>query len=260
MDEYSYKLCPKTGRKILVTKLTGKALMSISQTNKGTAFSLRERRLFGLLGKLPDKVETISEQMSRAYKQLNSYTNPIKKNLFLYSLLNNNQTLFFALLKMHFEELLPFVYTPVIGEAVLAFCSEYRNSRGLYIGYNDIDNIDAILSNRTNRSIKVIVVTDGEGVLGIGDQGVGGIDIAIAKLMLYTLCAGIDPSETLPICLDVGTNNTNLLNDPYYLGIRNVRQTGKKYDDFISKFIDAVNRNLPGTLLHWERFFQRQCL
>ncbi len=254
MNEFEIIKDKVTGKKILQTSISGKSLLTIPQLNKGTAFSVEERLAFKLLGKLPPKIETLEEQIARSYLQFKSFNEPFKKNVFLNGLLNNNQTLFYALLRKYFAEMLPFVYTPVVGSAVIEFSSEYRYPRGLYITPNDIDNIDIIIQNRTNTNIKVIVVTDGEGVLGLGDQGVGGSDIPVAKLMLYSVCAGIDPNETLPIFLDVGTNNQKLLDDPLYMGLRHKRISQDEYDYFIGKFIESVKKNFPQVLLHWEDF------
>lgn len=249
-----FEIVEKNGKKVLYTNISGKSLLTVPQLNKGTAFSKEERMAFKLLGKLPPKIESLSEQIDRAYLQFSRFNEPFKKHIYLNAVLNNNQTLFYALLRKYFAEMLPFVYTPIVGAAAIEFSSEYRHPRGLYIPSDDIDNIDVILQNRTNTNIKAIVVTDGEGVLGLGDQGVGGSDIAVAKLMLYSVCAGIDPNETLPIFLDVGTNNQKLLDDPLYMGLRHKRIPQSDYDDFIAKFIEAVKRNFPGVLLHWEDF------
>jgi malate dehydrogenase (oxaloacetate-decarboxylating) len=254
MNEFEIIKDKVTGEKILQTNISGKSLLTIPQLNKGTAFSQKERLAFKLLGKLPPKIETLEEQIARSYLQFKSFSDPFKKNVFLNGLLNNNQTLFYALFREYFAEVLPFVYTPVVGAAVIEFSSEYRYPRGLYITPNDIDNIDMIIQNRTNTNIKVIVVTDGEGVLGLGDQGVGGSDIPVAKLMLYSVCAGIDPNETLPIFLDVGTNNQKLLDDPLYMGLRHKRIPRDEYDYFIEKFIESVKKHFPTVLLHWEDF------
>ena len=254
MNEFEVIQDNKTGEKTLYTSILGKSLLTVPQLNKGTAFSQQERLELKLLGKLPPRIETLEEQMSRAYLQFNKFNEPFKKHIYLNAVLNNNQTLFYALLRKYFAEMLPFVYTPIVGAAAIEFSSEYRHPRGLYIPSNDIDSIDTILQNRTNTNIKAIVVTDGEGVLGLGDQGVGGSDIAVAKLMLYSVCAGIDPNETLPIFLDVGTNNQKLLDDPLYMGLRHKRIPLDEYDHFIAKFIASVKKHFPGVLLHWEDF------
>lgn len=234
------------------TSLSGKLLMTVAQLNKTTAFSNEERHQFGLLGKIPYRVENLSEQMARAYAQYAQYEEDIQKHIYLNNLHDKNQVLFYRLISEHLAEMLPVIYTPTVGTAVQAFSREFRQPRGLFISYPDQEYIDEILDNRSNPDIDLIVVTDGEGVLGIGDQGIGGINIPIAKLMVYTLCAGISPLRTLPIMLDVGTNNPQLLNDPFYLGWRHERLKGKEYDDFIAKFVASVQRKFPKAFLHWE--------
>lgn len=245
---------PQSGARVIETDLKGKQLLSSPQLNKGTAFTEEERHALDLLGKLPVHIETLDDQVERAYQQYQSFQTNLSKNVFLNALHDNNQVLFYRLVQAHLCEMLPTIYTPIVGTAVKKFSHEFRRTRGLYISYQDIDRIEEILDNRTNPDIDIIVVTDGEGVLGIGDQGIGGMDIPIAKLMVYTLCAGIDHLRTLPICLDVGTNNESLLNDPMYLGLRQKRITGDAYHAFIDRFIQAVKKKFPWVFLHWEDF------
>ena len=244
----------KTGKAVIKTSITGKHLLALPQLNKGTAFSAEERLEFGLLGKLPHHVETLEEQIKRAYLQLSHYTTALQKNIYLNNLHDKNHILFYRLLCEHLEELIPIIYTPTVGQAVQTFSREYRQPRGLYISHTYQDNLEAILQNRSNPDIDLIVVTDGEGVLGIGDQGVGGMDIPVAKLMVYSACGGIDPNRTLPIFLDVGTNNPDLLDDPLYLGCRHNRIYDHEYDKFMDKFIHAVHKYFPKAFLHWEDF------
>ena len=241
-----------TGEPFIETTLSGKSLLTIPQLNKSTAFSQRERREFDLLGKLPHRIETLEEQVERAYLQFLSYKTRLQQNIYLNNLNDKNQVLFYKLLSQHLEEMLPIIYTPIVGTAVKRFSHEYRQPRGLYIAYADIDHIDEIITNRSNPEIDLIVVTDGEGVLGIGDQGIGGMDIPVAKLMVYSLCGGINPTRTLPIFLDLGTNNQDLLNDPLYLGCRHPRIEGEAYDQFIAAFVSSVQRHFPNAFLHWE--------
>src|SRR3990167_6816342 len=236
------------------TPLIGSDLLNTPKLNKGTAFSPEEREIFKLLGKLPNRIESLEEQVSRAYHQYREKQTNLGKNVYLNSLHDNNETLFYNLVGENLTEMLPIVYTLTVGEAVEKYSLELRRSRGLFIDFNDQDRIEAMLENRLNEAVDVILVTDGEGVLGIGDQGIGGMDIAIAKLMVYILCAGIDPMRTLPIQLDVGTNNEKLLKDPFYLGWRHQRISGKPYDVFIDKFVSAVRKKLPNAYLHWEDF------
>lgn len=242
----------KTKEPILETSLSGKSLLTIPQLNKGTAFTVEERHEFGLLGKLPHRVETLEEQVNRAYLQYASYSKQLQKNIYLNNLHDKNQVLFYKLLSRHLEEMLPIIYTPIVGTAVKRFSHEYRQPRGLYITHNDKNQIEEIIQNRSNPEIDLIVVTDGEGVLGIGDQGVGGMDIPVAKLMVYSLCGGIDPTRTLPIFLDVGTNNQDLLNDPLYLGCQHPRISTEEYDAFIEVFVAAIQKHFPQAFLHWE--------
>lgn len=242
------------GQEWLETSLFGKALLTIPQLNKGTAFTLEERKQFGLVGKLPPKVETLEEQITRAYQQYCQFEGLLQKNIYLTVLHNINQTLFFGLVKRHLTEMIPVIYTPIVGTRVKEFSREFRQARGLYITYEDKDQISEILDNRSNPDIDLIVVTDGERILGIGDQGIGGIDIPISKLAMYTFCGAIDPNRTLPIMLDVGTNNPDLLKDPLYLGLRQNRITGNDYDTFVKAFVTAVKEKFPKIFLHWEDF------
>ena len=238
----------------LATKLSGIDILNDPRLNKGTSFTKEERTLRKLEGLLPERVETLKEQTERAYIQYKQKNTPLQKNIFLNVLHDTNETLFFRLISDHLDEMMPIIYTPTMGEAVETFSLQFRRPRGLFISYNDKDRIEEILDNHFSDNIKIIVVTDGEGVLGIGDQGVGGIDISIGKLAIYTLCAQLDPFSTLPIQLDVGTNNSKLLNDPLYLGWRHKRISGKEYDDFIKLFVNAVKKKYPDVFLHWEDF------
>lgn len=236
------------------TSLTGKQLLSNNRLNKECAFTQEERERLELTGKLPYHVETLEDQVARTYRQYCEIEEPLEKNVFLNHIFDVNATLFYRVAQEHLEEMLPIIYTPTIGEAVQNYSLEHRASRGIFIAYPDQDRMEEIIEHRNNRTVDLIVVTDGERVLGIGDQGVGGIDIPIGKLMVYTLCAGINPLRVLPIQLDVGTNNEKLLNDPMYLGWRHQRISGEAYDEFIRKFIHTIKKKLPGVYLHWEDF------
>lgn len=254
MLDIEYTNDKNSNQTILKTSLHGKVLLTTPQLNKGTAFTDEERKSFKLQGKLPIAVETLEQQVMRAYGQISSYHDKLNKNIYLNELHDANQVLFYKLVSEHLSEMLPIIYTPIVGTAVKKFSRDYRHPRGIYLSYPERENMESILMNRSNPNIDLIVVTDGEGVLGIGDQGVGGMDIPIAKLMVYCLCGGIDPLNTLPIHLDVGTNNEDLLNDPMYLGWRHPRISGAEYDDFVEQFVTTVKKLFPSVFLHWEDF------
>jgi malate dehydrogenase (oxaloacetate-decarboxylating) len=222
--------------------------------NKGTAFTKEERSALGLDGLLPPQVETLDQQVVRAWEAYQRKTDDLERHIYLRALQDTNEVLFYRLLLDHIEETTPMVYTPVVAQACQEFSRIYRRPRGLFISYPLRDSIPAILKNRPNPEIDVIVVTDGERILGIGDQGVGGLGIPIGKLSLYSLIGGIRPERTLPIVLDVGTNNVDRLKDPEYLGWRHERVTGQAYFDFVDQFVQAVKQELPTTCLHWEDF------
>lgn len=254
MLQYKILTDPITGKERIVTDLTGKQLLSAYLLNKGTAFSYEERCALGLLGKLPAKIETLDEQVTRAYRQYKKYKSDLQRHVYLNNMHDKNEVLFYKLVTDHLVEMIPIVYTPIVGQAVKEYSHEFRQPRGLYVAFPDQDKIDLILENRTHPDVSVIVVTDGERVLGIGDQGVGAISIPIAKLMLYTMCGGLNPYYSLPIYLDVGTDNKALLDDPLYLGWRHPRIRGKEYDQFIDKFVQTVKKVMPHAFLHWEDF------
>jgi malate dehydrogenase (oxaloacetate-decarboxylating) len=251
---YPFKIIYKKNGEIshFETFLAGQGLLGSPKLNKGAAFTKAERELFELTGLLPYQTETLEQQTSRMYVQYNEHRTNLSKNIYLSVLHDYNETLFYKLASEHLEEMLPIVYTPTVGEAVQRFSLEHRKAKGLYISYKDKDKIDTILNHRLPPEVDISVVTDGEAVLGIGDQGIGGINISSAKLMVYTLCGGIHPHRTLPIQLDVGTNNLSLLNDPMYLGWRHERITGEAYDDFVDAFVRAITKKFPHLYLHWE--------
>ncbi len=240
----------------LYTHYAGPALLETPLLNKGSAFTREERAAFNLSGLLPPRYESIEEQAARAYMQYSSFGEPINKHIYLRVVQDNNETLFHRLLQNHLEEMLPIIYTPTVGDACERFSDIYRSARGLFISYADRDSLDDVLRSATKKKVKVIVVTDGERVLGLGDQGIGGMGISIGKLSLYTACGGISPAYTLPVCLDVGTNNEKLLNDPFYMGNRHRRITGDEYYEFVDKFIKAVKRRWPEALVQFEDFAQ----
>ena len=222
--------------------------------NKGTAFSEEERSELGLRGLLPTVVETLEQQVLRRYQAYQKQPTNVARHINLRALQDTNETLFYRLVSDHIEEMLPILYTPTVGVACQYFSEIYRRARGLFISYPDRDRIGEILHNRPRQEVDIIVVTDGQRVLGLGDQGIGGMGIAIGKLSLYTALGGIDPARTLPVLLDVGTDNAELLDDPVYLGWRHRRIGGADYDDFIDRFVRAVRAELPEVLLQWEDF------
>jgi len=232
----------------------GTDLLNRQMLNKGTAFTDEERGRLGLLGLLPPHVETLAEQVVRAYEAYKRKDDDLERHIYLRALQDTNEVLFYGLLLEHIEEMMPIVYTPVVAQACEQFSHIYRRPRGLFISYPLRDSIPALLRNRPNPEVDVIVVTDGERILGIGDQGAGGLGIPIGKLSLYTLIGGIHPERTLPIVLDVGTNNPERLQDPEYIGWRHERITGQPYFDFIEQFVQAVKQELPETCLQWEDF------
>ncbi len=244
----------------LYISYAGPSLLEMPLLNKGSAFTPQERIDFNLIGLLPQTVETIEEQLTRVYDQYQQCASDLDKHIYLRSIQDNNETLFFRLLDSHLEEMLPIIYTPTVGQACQEFSKIYRTHRGLFVSYPDRDRIDDILRSATKDRIRVIVVTDSERILGLGDQGIGGMGIPIGKLSLYTACGGISPAYTLPIVLDVGTNNQELLDDPMYMGWRHKRVTGQEYEDFIALFIEAVQRRWPDVLLQFEDFAQANAM
>jgi Malic enzyme len=243
--------------KYIKTDLKGIQLLRSSQLNKGTAFSDTEREKFSLKGLLPPVIETIEDQMQRAYRQYSLQTDDLQKNIFLNNLYNTNETLFFRLISEYIEEMMPIIYTPTAGLAIQHYSNEFRTPRGIYISYPDQDNIDEILNNLSS-DVDLIVLTDSEQILGIGDQGANGIGISVAKIVIYTLCAGINPKRMLPVMIDVGTNNPQLLRDPLYIGWRHSRIHGEAYNQFVSKVIKSIKQKFPDVFLQWEDFEKKK--
>ncbi|MCI4235562.1 NAD-dependent malic enzyme [Dickeya dianthicola] len=238
----------------------GPILLEFPLLNKGSAFTEAERAQFNLHGLLPEAVETIEEQAERAWRQYREFKNDMEKHVYLRNIQDTNETLFYRLLETHLSEMMPIIYTPTVGAACEHFSDIYRRARGLFISYPNREHIDDMLQNATKQNVKVIVVTDGERILGLGDQGIGGMGIPIGKLSLYTACGGISPAYTLPVVLDVGTNNPQLLNDPLYMGWRHPRITGDEYYEFVDEFIQAVKRRWPNVLLQFEDFAQNNAM
>ena len=238
----------------LVTSLTGWELLADPLLNKGTAFSEAERDALGLHGLLPPHIGTLEEQVSRRLAVLRRFASDLERYAFLSELHDNNETLFFALLEQNLEELLPLVYTPTVGAGCQQFSQLFRKPRGLFLSLQHQRRLKQILSNPRFDQVEAIVLTDGKRILGLGDQGAGGMGIPIGKLALYTACGGLHPATTLPIMLDVGTDNQERLTDPLYLGWRHERVRGQEYDDFVDAVVNAIMRRWPHVLLQWEDF------
>ena len=236
------------------TSISGQRLLDDPLLNRSTAFPEDERRELGLLGLLPLHTSTIEEQLARVYENYLRKDSDIERYIFLTALQDRNEILFYRLLQEHITEMMPIVYTPTVGDGCRQYSHVFRRPRGLYISYPYRHEIFSLLNNAPAQNPEVIVVTDGERILGLGDLGVGGMGIPVGKLSLYTLCAGIHPGRALPILLDVGTDNRELLEDPLYLGWRHERVRGKEYDDFIEAFVSAVKMKFPNVLLQWEDF------
>lgn len=243
-------------QKPLYIAYAGPTLLETPLLNKGGAFTEKERRTFNLMGLLPPRHETIEGQVERAYGQYRSFEEPINKHIYLRAVQDTNETLFYRLISEHLVEMLPIIYTPTVGDACEHFSDIYRRARGLFLSYEEREFMGDILQSVTKEKVKVIVVTDGERVLGLGDQGIGGMGITIGKLSIYTACGGVSPAYTLPVALDVGTNNQKLLDDPMYMGLRHPRITGDDYNAFVDRFIDAAQERWPGVLIQFEDFAQ----
>ena len=238
---------------VIHVKALGRHLLKDPFLNKGTAFTAEERRAFHIEGRLPPRIETLEEQVERQYEQFSSCKTNLEKYVYLRELQDYNRILYYSLVKHHLEEMLPIVYTPTVGEAIQEFSHIYREPRGLVVTESNYRDLDDILSTYSGTT-KLAVVTDAEGILGIGDQGFGGIAICIGKLTLYSLAAGIRPIETLPVLFDFGTNNKKLLEDPFYLGVRQPRTRGAKYYEMIDAFVTAFKKRFPEAMVQWEDF------
>lgn len=242
------------GKPYFEVKRTAFALLSNPILNKGSGFSEQERLDFHLHGLLPPYESSIDEQLHRSYEAFKSKSSDLEKYIYMRDLQDSNETLYYKMLKEHIVEIMPIVYTPVVGAACQSFSHIYRRPRGVFIAYPNRDKIDTILSNPRFEQVKAIVVSDGERILGLGDQGAGGMGIPIGKLALYCACAGIHPASTLPILLDTGTNNAELLNDPLYIGWKHERIRDAQYDEFVDDFVQALKKRFPNILLQWEDF------
>ena len=232
----------------------GSALLTNPLLNKGTAFTEQERDALGLRGLLPPRVFTIEEQLRRVYGNFRRKPDPLEKYIFLTTLQNRNETLFYRLVQEYAEEMIPIIYTPTVGQACLEYGAIFRRARGLFVSIRDRGHVAEILRHWPHPDVRMVVVTDGERILGLGDLGAQGMGIPVGKLSLYTACAGLHPCYCLPITLDAGTDNARLHEDPLYIGINQKRVRGAEYDAFIDEFVSAVQQTYPRALLQWEDF------
>jgi malate dehydrogenase (oxaloacetate-decarboxylating) len=240
------------GREYMEVNLTGIAVLRLVLTNKGTAFSPEERKALGLEGLLPPQVTTLEQQVERVYKGFREEPTPIAKYQYLRQLQERQEILFYALLERHLEEMLPIVYTPTVGKAVQEFSALYQNPRGISLTPDNIDHASGVMANYPMEDVRMIVVTDSSAILGIGDQGYGGLAIPIGKLALYTVAGGVSPFHSMPVALDVGTERQDLINDPGYLGVRQRRLKGEAYYAFVDEFVEAVHTRWPDAVIQWE--------
>ena len=256
MPEGSYELVRSSDGWTARISARGAAVLAIPAINRGTAFTAAQRHELGMTGLLPSGVSTLDGQLRRTYSQYSHQGDDLAKWVYLTNLHNRNEVLFYKLLSEHIEEMLPIVYTPTVGLAIQQFSNEFRRSRGVYLSVDHPEDVEQALRNSGlgANDVDLLVATDSEGILGIGDQGVGGIEISVGKLAVYTAAAGIHPSRALPVVLDVGTDNLNLLNDEMYLGERHPRVRGERYDRLIDAYVTACQKLFPHAMLHWEDF------
>lgn len=247
----------RSRKRPLYIRYAGPVLLETPLLNKGSAFTDRERRSFNLEGLLPIKIESIEQQVERAHEQFCSFHDDLDKHIYLRNIQDTNETLYIRLVTQYITEMMPIIYTPTVGLACQKFSQIYRRKRGLFISYPHRDHIEEMLQNATKQNVKVIVVTDSGRILGLGDQGIGGMGIPIGKLALYSACGGISPAYTLPVTLDVGTDNQQLLDDPMYMGWRHNRITGDEYFNFVNEFIECVHHRWPHALIQFEDFAQQ---
>ncbi len=240
------------GEERLEVFLSGIALLRLVLTNKGTAFSREERRALKLEGLLPVEVNTLEMQLDRTYREYQRQESPLSKYQFLRSLQERQEILYYALLEKHLPEMLPIVYTPTVGEAVLRFSSLYQNPRGLSLSTHDVERTAELLDNYPMHDVRMIVATDSSAILGLGDQGYGGLAIPIGKLALYVVAGGVSPFHTLPVSLDVGTDRQDLIEDPFYLGVRHKRLRGDEYLAFMDRFVEGLQDRMPNAIVQWE--------
>ncbi len=256
MSDGPYELVSTAGGVVAHIHSRGSAVLAAPTINRGTAFTLAEREALGLTGLLPTGVSTLEGQLRRVYAQYLEQANDLRKWVYLANLRDRNEVLFYRLLTEHISEMLPVVYTPTVGLAIERFSQEFRRTRGVYLSVDHPEDVETALRNTGlgPDDVDLLVATDSEGILGIGDQGVGGIEISIGKLAVYTAAAGVHPRRVLPVVLDMGTDNLKLLNDDMYLGARHARVRDQRYDDLIDAYVTAVSKMFPNAMLHWEDF------
>ena len=256
MYQRDFELDTTSGDVTLKVRARGRLILIHPMVNRGTAFTHEERRQLGISGLLPPGVTSIEQQVRRSYAQFLRWRTPLEKNIFLSDLRDRNEVLYYRLVSEHLEEMLPIIYTPTIGEAIERFSHDYHGARAVFCSIDRPDQIEQNLMDfgLEPDEVDLVVVTDSGGILGIGDQGIGGVEIAIGKLGVYTAAAGIHPSRAIPVVLDVGTDNLGLLSSDMYLGEAHPRVSGARYDEFIASFVSAVTRLFPHALLHWEDF------
>ena len=256
MRQRDFDLDTSTRDAVLRISARGRVILVHPMANRGTAFTLEERQSLGLSGLLPNRVTTIEEQMRRVYAQYSRSPSPLAKFIQLSQLRDRNEVLFYRLLSENLEEMMPIVYTPTIGEAIERFSHEYHGARAVFLSIDHPELVEQSLLDfeLDADDVDLVVATDSEGILGIGDQGIGGVQIAVGKLALYTAAAGIHPRRAIPVVLDVGTDNLGLLHSDVYLGERHARVRGERYEAFIETFVAAVTKLFPNAMLHWEDF------
>jgi malate dehydrogenase (oxaloacetate-decarboxylating) len=254
MYQAPYELGPATDGYPLRIRARGRSVLTNPTLNRGTAFTLEQRQMLGLLGLLPSGVSTLEGQLRRVYAQYRRQGDDLAKNVFLGNMRDRNEVLFYRLLADHLEEMLPIVYTPTVGKAIERYSHEFRRPHGVYLSVDRPEAVEESLRNYGlgSEDVDLLVATDSEGILGIGDQGVGGIDIAIGKLAVYTAAAGLHPRRVIPVVLDMGTDNLRLLNDEMYIGNRHARVRDQRYDDLIDAYVTAATTLFPHAMLHWE--------
>ena len=254
MKTFGFKIDPLTGEDYYEVYVRGRQLLNDSHLNKGSAFTKEERLSLGLDGMLRTGIGSLNTQVDRVYEAYQRKPDDLERYIYLAGLQDRSEPLFYRLLLDHLEEMVPIVYTPTVGQACMQLSHIQRRYRGIYITPKNIGNIDQIFQGLSQPQVNLIVVTDGERILGLGDLGSDGMGISVGKVSLYVAAGGVHPAVCLPICLDVGTNNTRLLEDPLYLGVRRPRLRGAEYEDVVEKFILGVKRNFPSALLQWEDF------